>query len=430
MAALTAYLAASAVAEPVAGMLLRARAKRGKEDLDRLPERLGHPGVARPEGQLAWLHGASVGEALSMLPLIAALKRGAPRLKVLATTGTVTSARQMAHALPPETPHQFAPLDTRPAVRRFLGHWQPDLAIWIESEFWPRLMIETARRRIPMALVNARMSARSAAGWRRLPTMARSLLRLFQRIEAQDAETVARLTALGARSINLSGNLKVAADLLGADESLLATYRAALSSRPVFLAASTHAPEEEVIIAAHRRARSALPGLLTILAPRHPERGPGLAAELRSKDFAVCPRWEMPAPDTDIWLADTLGELGLWFRLAPVAFVGGSLSGRGGHNPFEPAALECAILHGPSTENFGPAYAALKRRGAAHQIGDAEEIAAVLPHLIGSEGGPTPSTAQMTAAASKLRDTQTPDIHRMAAGLLSLLPAEPGSVAR
>jgi 3-deoxy-D-manno-octulosonic-acid transferase len=421
--ALAAYLAASRLAGPLARLVLARRAARGREDPARLAERLGRAGAARPPGRLVWLHGASLGEALSMLPLIAELRRQVPDATCLVTTGTVASARRMAALLPPGCLHQFAPVDTAAAVRGFLGHWRPGLALWVESEFWPRLMVETARRGVPMALVNARVSARSARAWAWVPGMAAVLVRLFASITAQDAETVARLTAMGADPARLraGANLKVLAPAPDCDPAELERLRGLLGGRPVWLAASTHAPEEEAVAEAHRLAARRLPGLLTILAPRHPARGGAIAEMLAGRGLA-CARRSAGEPlgaATEIWLADTFGEMGLWFRLAPVSFVGGSLAALGGHNPFEPAALGSAILHGPHTRNFGPAYAALIAAGASRRVTDGAALGRAVAGLMADPA----ARAAMTGAAGAVRRDLSPDIVAQAAALLALTGA-------
>ncbi|MDT8345718.1 MAG: glycosyltransferase N-terminal domain-containing protein, partial [Thermohalobaculum sp.] len=375
----------------------------------------------RPPGPLVWLHGASVGEALSILPLIAALRRAAPGIGVLVTTGTVTSAARIAPELPSGALHQFVPVDTAAAVGRFLDHWRPDLAIWVESEFWPRLMTETARRGTPMLLVNARVSAASAARWRRLPGMARALVGLFARIVTQDAPTQARLVAMGADPGRVAegGNLKMLAEPPGADAATLARLRAAIGARPVWLAASTHPPEEAIALAAHRLLAAQMPGLLTIVAPRHPDRGDALAGTLAAPGVRVArrARGALPDPETGIYLADTLGEMGLWLRLAPVAFIGGSLADRGGHNPFEPAALGVAILHGPHVANFAPAYAALTAAGGATVVADAATMAGAVARLLHDPAARAAQTAAAEAVLAQLR----PDVAALAAQALALL---------
>lgn len=384
-------------------------------------ERLGQAGRRRPEGRLVWLHGASVGESLSMLPLIAELRRADPEVEVLVTSGTVSSARRMAVLLPPGAIHQFVPVDTAGAVRGFLRHWRPDLAIWVESELWPRLMVETAARGTPMMLVNARLSAATARRWARVPGMARRLVRLFALALTQDAETCERLVALGAdpARVTVAGNLKVAIPPPEADPGALAALTAAVSGRPVWLAASTHAPEESVVAEAHRRAAQALPGLLTILAPRHPERAEAVATLLAP--LAVRRRSVDSLPDdrTEAFLADTLGEMGLWLRLAPVTFVGGSIAAMGGHNPFEAAALGSVVLHGPSTQNFAPAYAALAACGGARLTSDPASLADAVVALLKQEGAEERAVA--TAAARAVLHDLTPDVAAIARQALALM---------
>lgn len=370
--ALSLYRAASSAAEGPARRLLARRLSRGKEDPARIAERLGHAGAPRPPGPLVWLHGASVGESLSLLTLIEALRAVRPDLAILMTTGTVTSARLMAGRLPKGAIHQFVPLDAGPAVARFLDHWRPDLAIWAESELWPRLVTDTRARGIPMALVNARMSAGSARNWGRFaPGMARALVGAFDAVGAQDDAIAARLAALGARPPVVTGTLKggvAPPDLPAAREALAL----ACAGRPLWLAASTHEGEETLVAAAHRIAAAGMPGLLTLIAPRHPERGPAIADALGAMGLRVSRRGAdhaPPGPGDDVHILDTLGEMGAWLRLASVAFIGGSLVPVGGHNPHEPAALGAAILHGAHVANFAPDYAALDAAGGALSVG-------------------------------------------------------------
>lgn len=423
--ALAAYLLASRLADRLALPLLRRRAARGKEDPARLPERLGRAGLARPGGRLVWLHAASVGEAVSALPLIEALGRCIDAAFLL-TTGTVTSARRVAGALPPGAMHQFAPVDTHRAVRRFLDHWRPDLAVWIESELWPRLVMETARRGVPMALVNARLSERSFRRWRRLPAMARRMLGSFRTVLAQDEETVERLRALGVAG-RTAGNLKALVRVPDCDLGELASIRAALGRRPVWLAASTHAGEEGAVLGAQRALRQTHRPLL-ILAPRHPERGDEVARLVAGAGLGAARRSAggLPHGEADVWLADTLGEMGLWCRLAPVCFVGGSLVPAGGHTPFEPALLGAAVLHGPHVANFAPAYAALDRGGGALAVQDADALAAALDRLLGDPA----AAEELGARARAVHEGLKPDMAAIAAELAELMMAGPVRAAR
>lgn len=422
-AALAAYLLATAVAEPAVRWWLRRRAARGREDPARLGERLGFAGTARPQGRLAWLHGASLGEVAALVPLVEELGRRAPGVTCLVTAGTVAAAGRMAAVLPGRCLHCYAPVDTAAAVRRFLDHWRPDLAVRAESELWPRQMVETARRGIPTMLVNARISARSARRWRFAPGMARSLLRVLDRIEAQDTESAGRLVAMGAeaRRVRVGGHLKAAAAPPACDAEALAQARAATGGRPTWLGFSTHAPEERGVAEAHRRAAEAVPGLLTILAPRHPDRGAAIVAALAGQGLSVARRalGESPGPGTDVWLADTLGETGLWLRVAPVAFVGGSLGQAGGHTPFEAAALGVAILHGPATANFASAYAALDAAGGARAVTDGAALGGAVAALLGDGE----RRRAMAEAAAGVRARLAADVGALAAEALALMEA-------
>ncbi len=382
--ALSFYSALATLAGPAIRAWLALRCARGKEDRDRLGERTGNPGAPRPTGPLVWVHGASVGESMSVLALIRHLVRDRPGLSVLVTTGTVTSARLMGERLPEHALHQYAPLDHPGWAARFLDHWRPDLAIWVESELWPNLIAAAGQRGIPRLLLNGRMSAASARGWARVPRSIAALLGGFELILAQDPGQAERFAALGGGDVRTVGNLKAAAAPLPVDAGALAALRAELGDRPLWLAASTHRGEEEVVAAAHRRLTAAHPGLLTLLAPRHPTRGDDLAEALSGAGLRVARRalGQPVAPDTDVYLADTLGELGLLYSLADIAFVGGSLVPAGGHNPIEPAQLDCAVLAGPGMDNFAGVAAELRAAGGLGEVRDADSLAAAVDGLL------------------------------------------------
>lgn len=384
--ALWAYLAFSRRAAGYGTRLLERRKAEGRESAERLAERKGEASVARPEGTLVWLHAASVGESLSLLEVIKRLGETAPDLHFLITTGTVTSAEILAARLPPRTIHQFVPIDVRAFVRDFLDHWKPDLAIWTESEFWPALILETHSRGIPMLLLNARISASSARRWRWLPGAARSLMACFTAVQAQDDVTAANLRRMGLppEKLAVTGTLKEGTPPPPCDEAERSRLAKLIGDRPVWVAASTHPGEEEIVADAHRAAGRSVLRLLMILVPRHPERGDEVAALLAERGFTVVRRskGEDLTPECDVLLADTLGELGLWYRLAPVSFVGGSLTDRGGHNPYEPAALGSAIIHGPHVRNFRDIYERLNAFGGALCVKDAPELTKAVTDLI------------------------------------------------
>lgn len=365
-----------AAAAPLTAVLLAQRLRRGKELRERIRERRGDSSATRPSGPLVWLHGASVGELMGVLSLIERLsQRG---LNVLVTSGTVTSSELAAQRMPPGVIHQFMPLDVPKFVARFLDRWQPQLALFVESDLWPNALIETARRDVPIVLVNARLSERSFRRWQKLPGSIGHLLGQFDLCLARTPPDAERLTQLGARNVFVSGNLKLDVPAPPADEAALAMLKAAVGNRPLIAAASTHPGENELIIAAHKRMRAATPGLLTMIAPRHPERGPEIAELARQAGLSAALRSQgaLPEARTDIYIADTMGELGLIYRIAPVVFIGGSLVRHGGQNPIEPAKLGAAILHGPHVWNFDEVYAALDAAHGAEPVDSGDKLTA------------------------------------------------------
>jgi 3-deoxy-D-manno-octulosonic-acid transferase len=366
------YGAATRLIEPFTPRLLAARARRGKEAPARLAERLGRASQPRPAGRLVWLHAVSVGESLSLLPLIERLARR-PGLALLVTSGTVTSAEVLGRRLPAEVIHQFAPVDAPGAVRRFLDHWRPDAGLFVESELWPNLLLTARRKGVRLGLVSARITAASADGWARAPASARALLSAFELVLPQDAASSERLARLGARP-GPRLNLKRAGDAPPLDETALAELRRTIGERPVVLAASTHPGEEPLIGEAFQAAAGrAAPDALLILAPRHPERGTAVAEALAAQGFTVARRSQgaAPAPGVRAYVADTLGEMGLWLRLAPVVIMGGSfVPGIGGHNPLEAARVGAAVVTGPEVANAQEIYAEMLADAAAIQAAD------------------------------------------------------------
>ncbi|HYM72913.1 MAG TPA: 3-deoxy-D-manno-octulosonic acid transferase [Stellaceae bacterium] len=378
------YRGATAAATPLVLAYLKARRRRGKEDQTRFGERLGIPGGERPKAPLVWVHAASIGEATSVLALIERLLAERPGLEILITTGTVTAARLLESRLPRGARHQFVPADLPHAVARFLDHWRPDLALWVESELWPNLVLMTKRRNIPMLLVNARLSARSHARWRAWPGLSRPMLAAFSLCLAQDQVQGARFRELGAAKVASVGDLKAAAKELPMDAAALAELRRQIAERPRWLAASTHPGEDEIAVAVHRALAADHRGLLTIIAPRHPARGDDISAMVRAQGLRLARRslGEAIAPGTDIYLADTFGELGVFYSLAGIAFIGGSLVDKGGHNPFEAARLDCAVLFGPHTANCTAMADALTAAAAAEIVADADGLARAVSLLL------------------------------------------------
>jgi len=377
-AALRAYRLFSAAMMPLTPLFLARRLRLGKEHGLRLPERRGVGGKGRPLGPLVWLHGASVGELISVLPLIERIH--ARDVNLLVTSGTVTSGGLAEQRLPHGVIHQFVPIDVPYFVRRFLAHWEPDLALFVESELWPNIIIETSRRAVPMILVNGRLSENSFRRWRLAPATIGDLLRRLDLCLARTPADAHRLSELGARHVVTTGDLKLDGPAPPADCDKLAELQRAFGGRPLIAAASTHEGEEALMIDAHRRLRANFPNLLTVIVPRHPERGESVAALAHAAGLGVRLRSRGKLPDaaTEIYVADTVGELGLIYRLAPVVFIGGSLIRHGGQNPIEPAKLGAAILHGPHVANFADIYAALDEAHGAELILDATKLTAGL----------------------------------------------------
>ncbi len=374
---LTLYRLATSIGAPLISVYLKKRLRRGKEETSRFHERLGKPTTPRPDGALVWMHGASIGESLSMLPVISEIVSRANAPTVLVTTGTVTSARLMRERLPEGAIHQFVPVDRIPYVEGFLDHWKPDVALWWESELWPNLVTETHHRKIPMILVNARMSPPSFLRWQRWSSLARALLGCFRLVLAQSDSDVERFKTLGAADVQRMGNMKFAVPALPCDEATLAEIRSRTGLRPMWLAASTHAGEEEIVWQVHQKINKDHPDLLSIIVPRHPDRGAEIAAMLRQQGASVAVRSnsEPVTPETNIYLADTLGELGLFFRLSPIVFMGKSLVPAGGQNTIEPARLGAAIIIGPHYWNFDEITKSMAAAGGLKIVADADALA-------------------------------------------------------
>lgn len=390
------YARATALLAPATAILSRRRIERGKEDPARIQERRGQASVARPEGRLVWLHGASVGEFLSVVPLVERLQ--ARQATVLVTTVTRSAAQLAATRLPEGAIHQFMPWDVPAYVDRFLDHWQPDLAIFAESELWPNLIMRTTARGTPLIQVNGRMSERSFRGWGRVPRSIGALLSRFELCLMQTVDDARRIQELGAPRVATTGNLKYDVPPPPADPVAALALAEAIGRRPVFLAASTHPGEDELVLEAHRRMAPQLANLLTIIAPRHPERGGAIRALAEADNLATGRRsaGDLPGQRMAVYVADTLGEMGLFYRLAPVAFLGGSLVRHGGQNPIEPAKLGSAILHGPHVANFAEVYASLDGHRGAVQVTDAGDLAAAALGLLGDR---SVRTRQREAAA-------------------------------
>jgi 3-deoxy-D-manno-octulosonic-acid transferase len=376
------YRRLSSVVVPLAPALINRRLRQGKEDPERIGERRGLSPDPRPAGPLIWIHGASVGEVLAAAALIERLR--ALDFRILLTSGTVTSAAIVTKRFPPDIIHQYVPYDSPRYVARFLDHWQPSLALFIESDLWPNLILQSAARRVPMVLINGRMSQRSFPRWRRASGTISALLEKFDICLAQSRTDAERFSVLGSRNVIVTGNLKLDVPAPPADPVKLERLRAVTRGRTILVAASTHPGEEEILIETQRALAGLFPQLLTVIVPRHPDRGLAIAHLIQGAGLrtALRSRQELPNAATEIYVADTLGELGLFYRLAGSVFMGGSLVAHGGQNPIEAVKLGVAIVHGPHVFNFTDVYEALDRAGGARTAADKEALIKQLGQLL------------------------------------------------
>jgi 3-deoxy-D-manno-octulosonic-acid transferase len=379
---LGAYAGLTRHAGLVGRLIVGVRRRRGKEHPTRWRERLGAGADAALRRPVVWVHAASVGETVAILPLVARL--AAAGLGVVLTTVTTTSAEIVGARLPPGAVHRFAPIDTAPCVDRFLDGWQPQLAVFVESELWPVTLHRLAARRIPLVVSNGRMSERSFRSWSRVPAVAHAVFGRIGLCLAQSDADAARFEALGTGRVAAVGNIKFDAPVPEAARAVAAALAGAVANRPVWLAASTHPGEDEIVLDAYERLLPRVPGLLLVLAPRHPARGVEIMNMAVARALDVCQRsaGALPGRGTSVYVADTVGELGTLYRLATVAFVGGSLVARGGHNPIEPARLGPAVVTGPDVGNFADVYGALFAAGGALVVADAVELADAVERLV------------------------------------------------
>ena len=376
MTALFFYQCLSILLYPFILLLLLFRLYKGKENKNRINERLGFPKKKRPEGKLVWMHGASVGECLSMLPLVKKLLDEDKNLHVMVTSGTVTSADLMQKRLPERAFHQFIPIDTPLAAKRFVKYWNADAILWFESDFWPNMLRAIFKNKKPLILLNGRISDKSFQRWQKFPHIIKSIQSLFTLSFGQTAEDARRLKVLGAQDIISTGNLKFAAVNPPFDAQELKKIHQKIGTRPVWCMASTHDDEETQGADIHLELIKKFPNLLTVFVPRHPHRADAIAQMLQKKGLTVARRSlkQDITETTNVYLADTIGEMGLLYQIAPVVFVGGSLIKFGGQNMLEPMRLSRTVLIGPHAFNFREIVKTAKEKQALIEVEDKNEL--------------------------------------------------------
>ncbi len=382
------YRIASYFIMPFLPFYLRWRVKQGKEEPLRMKERFGKASLPRPDTPLIWVHAASMGESQSVMPLVRRWAEAFPQVHILMTTVTVTSARHVVTRLPENAFHQFAPLDTPLAIRRFLKHWQPDMACFVDSELWPNMIVTIHAFGIPLALLNGRISDSSAQRWHKVRAFSEQLLQCFTHIFAKSDEDTRRFANLGAVNPVSFGNMKFSSPPLPSDSKLMGELIGEIGGRPVWLAASTHEGEEIMIGEIHSHLQEAFPGLLSIIVPRHNTRGDTIREALEMQELRVVQRSrkETIKAHTDVYIADTMGELGIFYRMASIVFIGGSLVPHGGQNPLEAARLDCAILYGAHMDNFREFCTELEQAGAAIPVRDQSHLRESLETLLRDQG--------------------------------------------
>jgi 3-deoxy-D-manno-octulosonic-acid transferase len=367
---LRSYLMLRPVLQPVMRAVVTRRVARGKDDPARAQEKLGQAGVMRPEGTVIWLHAVGLGEVLALRPLLRVMGTLLPEAHFLVTSTAHSSAQVLGANLPPRVIHQFLPLDGPRFVAGFLDHWQPDLSIWSEQDLWPGAIVETARRGIPLAYINARITQAGFERRHKLRAGFKDLMQMFAVVAAQEQTSAEFLQRLGATDPQVMPSLKPAAAPLNVDTATLAQMRDTLADRRTWVAASSHAPDEAVAIAAHKEVLKSDPDAVLIIAPRAPDRGAAICKALAEADVR-CAQRSLGQPlelRHQVYVADTLGELGLWYRVAQVALIGGSFGDTEGHNPWEAIVVGCRVMCGPNTSNFARDYLKLEAEGLAHRI--------------------------------------------------------------
>lgn len=413
------YMVLRPLLQPLMWCVVARRAARGKDDPARAQEKLGRPSQDRPYGPLVWVHAVGLGEVLALRPLLAKMGELRPDVHFLVTSTARSSAQVFSRNLPPRVIHQFLPLDGPTYVTRFLDHWQPDVSIWSEQDLWPGAICDVARRDISLAYINARVSKEGFEKRRKFRSGFAHLMRMFAYVAAQDARSVDFLQRLGATEVQEVPSLKPAAAPLSVDTKTLATVREAVGERRVWVAASSHAPDEAVALAAHGRVLKGDPDALLIVVPRVPERGTEVCAAVEAAGVRFGQRsagQELEATH-QVYVADTLGELGLWYRVAQIALVGGSFGETQGHNPWEAIALGCPVTSGPNTGNFAADYARLQDAGLAHCVAADASAAEHLSErvLLAGQANTSHRAAELVADAQAA-------MNPLATNLLSLLP--------
>ena len=410
-------LGVGAVLSPLARPVLKRRLAKGKEDPARWREKLGETDAKRPDGPLVWMHGVGVGEVMALRGLIEHLALERPELQFLVTSSARSSGEVFAKNLPSRTQHQYLPLDLPGPVARFLDHWTPDLAVWSDQEIWPRMAVTCAQRGIPQAYIAARVTDASAKAKSRFGAAYGDLYRLLDARHVQEERTAAALRLLmdDDTPVHVTGSLKAAAAPLAADPELLAGFDA--ETRNIWVVASAHQLEIELALDALKitREQHGVSSFL-IIAPRVLSDAQVIEIACKERDLTWSKRsaGQRPDPRCDVFIADSFGELGTWYRAASLALIGGTFDGIEGHNPWEAVALNCAVVHGPRVRNFASDYDTLDAANAAILVKNADDISAALVNE---------TRPEIAARAALVRSAAAQGLTRITSDLVALLDA-------
>ena len=377
------YAALSIAISPLIWLYVHYRRLKGLDDQNRFKERFGYASLPRPEGRIVWFHSASVGETLSLRSFVSGWHTRYPSDHILITTTTITAAKIVRDQFQGIAVHQFVPFDVTFWVNRFLNYWKPDQAFFVDSELWPNSVRACKRKNIPLVLLNARLSDRSYNRWKRVPALAGSLLNQFKLCLAPGPETEERLKALGTKNVGIMANLKFSVPPLPVNQAYIEYFRPLFLNRHIWIAASTHPGEEELIFNVHQILKKELPHLITIIAPRHPHRANALVKKAVTHGLSfqtLASSLIQFASSSDGIIIDEIGQLGTFYTLSDIVFMGGSLIPHGGHNPIEATHFKKPVFYGPHMHNFREVCHVLAQAGS-RALKDEKELAEVLINL-------------------------------------------------
>ena len=360
----------------ISPFIILVRLFKNKEDKIRFKEKFCSFSKKRGTGKLVWFHGSSVGEILSVIPLVEKLEKKKSIKKILITSSTLSSSNVLSNFKLTKTIHQFFPIDSNFLTEKFLNYWNPSVAIFIESEIWPNMLMNIKKKSLPLILLNARITKKSFNKWRMIPSMSKILFNTFNICFSQNKETKKYLKSLGSKKIKFLGNLKYSESKTQKENTLNNSLKNILNYKKVWCAASTHNSEEKICAIAHKKLKKKYKNLLTIIIPRHTQRAESIASEIQDIGLKIQIRSmkNKLSNNTEIYLADTYGETKSFYNICKTVFLGGSLINHGGQNPLEPVRLGCKVVHGPYIQNFTEVYQLLKKGGLSSKFNNVEQL--------------------------------------------------------